>query len=78
MTQMLKSSSKARRILLPLFSCFCILLLWQFSVSHRWISPLSLAAPGLIQRRVGQAAQDTGLIQRSLAMPDQVDHSTAE
>ena len=45
MTQMLKSSSKARRILLPVFCCCCILLLWQLSVSERWISPLSLAAP---------------------------------
>jgi NitT/TauT family transport system permease protein len=42
---MLKRSSKAQRILLPLLNCFCLLLLWQFAVTHRWISPLSLAAP---------------------------------
>jgi NitT/TauT family transport system permease protein len=42
---MLKRSSKAQRILLPLANCFCLILLWQFAVTHRWISPLSLAAP---------------------------------
>ncbi len=45
MTQMRKSSSTAQRILLPLLSCVCILLLWQLSASKQWISPLSLAAP---------------------------------
>jgi NitT/TauT family transport system permease protein len=42
---MLKRSSKAQRILLPLLNCICIVLLWQYAVTHRWISPLSLAAP---------------------------------
>ncbi len=42
---MLKRSSRAQRILLPLLNCFCIVLLWQYAVTHRWISALSLAAP---------------------------------
>src|SRR5258707_6850734 len=42
---MLKQSSRAQRILLPLLNCGCIVLLWQVAVTHRWISPLSLASP---------------------------------
>ena len=42
---MLKRSSRAQRILLPLVNCFCIVLLWQYAVTQHWISPLSLAAP---------------------------------
>jgi NitT/TauT family transport system permease protein len=42
---MQKKSSRAQRILLPLFNCSCIVLLWQVAVTQRWISPLSLAAP---------------------------------
>lgn len=45
MKPMLKRSSKAQRILLPPLNCGCIVLLWQFAVTHHWISPLSLAAP---------------------------------
>src|ERR1700729_3503441 len=40
-----EQSRRAQRILLPLLNCGCIVLLWQFAVTHRWISPLSLAAP---------------------------------
>jgi NitT/TauT family transport system permease protein len=40
-----KTSSRAQRILLPLLNCCCILLLWEYAVLHKWISPLSLSAP---------------------------------
>ena len=39
--------------------------------------PPGLIAPGLIQRRVGQAPQDAGLVEQSLAVPGQVDHGAA-
>jgi len=40
-----RQSSKARRILLPLLNCLFLVLVWQYAVTHRWISPLNLAAP---------------------------------
>src|SRR3984957_8367124 len=42
---MLKRSSRAQRILLPLANCCGILLLWEYAVLHGWINPLSLASP---------------------------------
>lgn len=45
MIGMLKRSSRAQRILLPLANCCGILLLWEYAVLHNWINPLSLASP---------------------------------
>jgi len=44
--------------------------------AQRHPEPPGLLTPGLIQRRVGQAAQDAGLVQRRLPVPGQVDDST--
>ena len=35
--------------------------------------PLGMLVPGLIERRVEQAPQDAGLVERRLTMPDKVD-----
>jgi NitT/TauT family transport system permease protein len=43
-------SSRARRILLPAFNFAALLLLWEFSVSQKWVDPLGLAAPSAIAR----------------------------
>jgi NitT/TauT family transport system permease protein len=45
MNRMLKTSSRAQRILLPLANGCGILSLWQYAVTHGWINPLSLSAP---------------------------------
>jgi NitT/TauT family transport system permease protein len=50
MIEMLNGSSKAQRILLPLLNCCCLLLLWEYAVLHRWISPLSLSSPSAAMR----------------------------
>jgi NitT/TauT family transport system permease protein len=49
-TGMYARSSRARRILLPAFNFAALLLLWEFSVSQKWVDPLGLAAPSAIAR----------------------------
>jgi ABC-type nitrate/sulfonate/bicarbonate transport system permease component len=39
------TSSRARRILLPVCNVGVLLLLWQYAVDHQWIGRLSVSAP---------------------------------
>src|SRR5260221_12170715 len=50
MIEMQKTSSRAQRILLPLANCCGILLLWEYTVMHGWINPLSLSSPSAAVR----------------------------
>jgi NitT/TauT family transport system permease protein len=54
---MLRPSNKAQQVLLPLLTSFCIVLLWQYAVMQRWISPLSFSSP-LEIAKVGASSFD--------------------